>query len=133
MVKCLQMIRDIAKDKDFVVLSKIKVGAIFKSGGLQKNFFEAVLLSDCKERVADILWELLQNGGDAGCWTVLCSTVVQMLKFEKLKEKQHQCQHLFDLVSIFLGFKSVPVELLETITKLIRDVRKSNIVEESAE
>ena len=54
----------------------------------------------------------------------------KLLIFDLLKNKQYQCRHLFDMITLLMD-KNIPGFLNETIRKFIRDVRKRNIIEEN--
>ena len=51
MVKCLQMVRDVAFNKDFLTMSKIKLNVVFENEGIVKVIY-AVVLSKSKEKIA---------------------------------------------------------------------------------
>ena len=102
-VRCFAMIRDIANNKDYIAISKIRIGVLFEQPGLEK-VIEGVVLSKSKEKVAEVLVELARS---AGCEQLLCQIVNKLLVFEVLKDKQQKCQHLFDMVSLLLD-KKIP-------------------------
>ena len=123
-VRCFAMIRDISNNKDYLAISKIRIGALFEQPGLEK-VIEGIVLSKSKEKVAEVLVELARS---VGCEQLLCQIVNKLLVFEVLKERQQKCQHLFDMVSLLLD-KKMPQYLLDTIRKFVRDVRKQTIIE----
>ena len=118
------MIKDIATNKEYLAISRINLSAVFESPNIEK-VLEAVLLNKSKEKVADILVELTRT---AGCEALLIQIINRLLSFDLLNSKQYQCQSLFDIVSLLLD-KKIPIFFFSTIKKLIRDIRRHNIIE----
>ena len=117
------MIKDISSNKELLALGKIRVGVIFENPGLEK-VIEAVLLSHNQDKVADVIVELARSCNSE---QMLLQILTRLLNFNLLKNKQQRCKHLFDMAAYFID-KKVPPFLLETIKKLLKEIRNNNIV-----
>lgn len=71
------MIRDLANNKDYLAISKVRINVLFEQPGFEK-VIEGVVLSNSKEKVAEVLVELSRN---IGCEQLLCQIVNRMLSF----------------------------------------------------
>ena len=58
-----------------------------------------ILLSKSRDRVAEVIVDLVRA---AGSEPMLMNIINKLLMFDLLKNKQYQCQNLFDIVLLLL-------------------------------
>lgn len=107
---------------------KIRAGAIFECKNIEK-IIEDVLLNRSKEKVAEIVLDICRNTGTED---QLIINLTRLLNYDVLKDKQMSCKHLFDLVCLLID-KKIPASLFESLKKLMRSIRRAEIIEESEE